>query len=422
MNLIEDFKYRGLVNQAIDLDLFKKRMDVSPITFYCGFDPSADSLQLGNLLVIMTAKRLSKYGHKPIILVGGMTGLIGDPSGRDSERLLPDEALVFLRVEKFKNEMSKFFDFKTEADLVNNYDWFKDFKLIDFLRDIGKNFTVSYLLNKEFIKTRLNSEVGISYTEFSYGLIQAYDFYHLFKEYNCEMQLAGSDQWGNITSGATLIEQMTGNKVFGLTLPILTDENGKKLSKSFNNTVFLNKEVTTPFRFYQYFINLADNLAYDWIKMFTFLSHDEIEEKIKEQKKKPETRLCQKYLAKYLTDFVHGVETTDRVEKITNILFNGDITNLDEEDFEEAFSDVEQVNLKINDLINVNLADILVKIGICSSKRQAREDIENKAININGIIYCDVDEKITEDKILFNKYIVIRRGKKSYFLIKVASK
>lgn len=263
MNLIDDLKYRGLINQSIDLDLLKKRLDASSITFYCGFDPSADSLQLGNLLVIMTAKRFSKYGHKPIILVGGMTGLIGDPSGRESERSLPEEALVFLRVDKFKNEMSRFFDFKSEAELVNNYDWFKEFKLIDFLRGIGKNFTVSYLLNKEFIKSRLESEEGISYTEFSYGLIQAYDFYHLFKEYNCEMQLAGSDQWGNITSGATLIERESGNKIFGLTLPILTDENGKKLSKSFNNTVFLNRDVTTPFKFYQYFINLTDKIAYD---------------------------------------------------------------------------------------------------------------------------------------------------------------
>ena len=262
MNLIEDFKYRGLINQAIDLELLKKRLDASPISFYCGFDPSADSLQLGNLLVIMTAKRLSKYGHKPVILVGGMTGLIGDPSGRVEERILPDEALVFLRVEKFKNEMSRFFDFQNEAELVNNYDRFRDFKFVDFLRDVGKNFTVSYLLNKEFIKSRIDSKEGISYAEFSYGLIQAYDFYHLFKEFNCEMQLAGSDQWGNITSGATLIDQSTGNKVFGLTLPILTDENGKKLSKSFNNTVFLNKEITKPFRFYQYFINLADELAY----------------------------------------------------------------------------------------------------------------------------------------------------------------
>mgnify|MGYP001436945252 FL=1 len=194
MNLIDDLKYRGLINQAIDLDLLKERLNASPITFYCGFDPSADSLQLGNLLVIITAKRFSKYGHKPLILVGGMTGLIGDPSGRLNERALPEEALVFLRVEKFKNEMSKFFDFKSEAELVNNYDWFKDFKLIDFLRNVGKNFTVSYLLNKEFIKSRLENEEGISYTEFSYGLIQAYDFYHLHKEYNCEMQLAGSDQ------------------------------------------------------------------------------------------------------------------------------------------------------------------------------------------------------------------------------------
>jgi len=419
MNLIEDFKYRGLINQAIDIELLKKRLDISPITFYCGFDPSADSLQLGNLLVIMTAKRLSKYGHKPIILVGGMTGLIGDPSGRDIERSLPDEALVFLRVEKFKNEMSRFFDFKTEAELVNNYDWFKEFKLIDFLRDIGKHFTISYLLNKEFIKNRLDNEIGLSYTEFSYGLIQAYDFYHLHKEYNCEMQLAGSDQWGNITSGVTLIEELSGNKVFGLTLPILTDENGKKLAKSLNNTVFLNKEVTTPFKFYQYFINLSDDIAYDWIKKFTFLNKEEIEDRIKEQKKKPETRLCQKYLAKYLTDFVHGIDTTNRVEKISEILFNGNIESLERDEFEEAFADVSLIEIKKAEILNIDLSDFLVKTNICNSKRQSREDIVNKAININGIIYADINEKINEDKILFDRYIVIRRGKKNYFLLKI---
>ena len=419
MNLIDDLKYRGLINQSIDLDLLKKRLDASPITFYCGFDPSADSLQLGNLLVIMTAKRFSKYGHKPIILVGGMTGLIGDPSGRESERSLPEEALVFLRVDKFKNEMSRFFDFKSEAELVNNYDWFKEFKLIDFLRGIGKNFTVSYLLNKEFIKSRLESEEGISYTEFSYGLIQAYDFYHLFKEYNCEMQLAGSDQWGNITSGATLIERESGNKIFGLTLPILTDENGKKLSKSFNNTVFLNRDVTTPFKFYQYFINLTDKIAYDWIKMFTFLSQEEIEDKIKEQKLKPETRLCQKYLAKYLTDFVHGIDVTNRVMKISEILFNGNIESLERDEFEEAFSDVLSFEIDKKEISDMLLIDLLVKSDICSSKRRAREDIQNKAININGIIYSDIEETITEDKILFDKYIVIRRGKKNYCLIKI---
>ncbi len=419
MNLIDDLKYRGLINQAIDLDLLKERLNASPITFYCGFDPSADSLQLGNLLVIITAKRFSKYGHKPLILVGGMTGLIGDPSGRLNERALPEEALVFLRVEKFKNEMSKFFDFKSEAELVNNYDWFKDFKLIDFLRNVGKNFTVSYLLNKEFIKSRLENEEGISYTEFSYGLIQAYDFYHLHKEYNCEMQLAGSDQWGNITSGVSFIEQESGNKTFGLTLPILTDESGKKLSKSFNNTVFLNKEITSPFKFYQYFINLSDEIAYQWMKFFTFLNQEEIEEKIKEQKEKPETRLCQKYLAKYLTDFVHGIDATDRVMKISEILFNGNIQGLELDEFEEAFKEVTNYTISKNEVEGMLLLDLLVKTGISGSKRQAREDIENKAININGIIYCDVNEAVSDDKMMFDKYIVIRRGKKNYFLVEI---
>lgn len=419
MNLIDDLKYRGLINQAIDLDLLKERLNASPITFYCGFDPSADSLQLGNLLVIITAKRFSKYGHKPLILVGGMTGLIGDPSGRLNERALPEEALVFLRVEKFKNEMSKFFDFKSEAELVNNYDWFKDFKLIDFLRNVGKNFTVSYLLNKEFIKSRLENEEGISYTEFSYGLIQAYDFYHLHKEYNCEMQLAGSDQWGNITSGVSFIEQESGNKTFGLTLPILTDESGKKLSKSFNNTVFLNKEITSPFKFYQYFINLSDEIAYQWMKFFTFLNQEEIEEKIKEQKEKPETRLCQKYLAKYLTDFVHGIDATDRVMKISEILFNGNIQSLELDEFEEAFKEVTNYTISKNEVEGMLLLDLLVKTGISGSKRQAREDIENKAININGIIYCDVNEAVSDDKMMFDKYIVIRRGKKNYFLVEI---
>ncbi len=286
------------------------------------------------------------------------------------------------------------------------------------MREVGKNFTVSYLLNKEFIKSRLEGEEGISYAEFSYGLIQAYDFYHLYKEYGCEMQLAGSDQWGNITSGATFIDQKTGNKVFGLTLPILTDENGKKLSKSFNNTVYLNKEVTSPFKFYQYFINLSDDIAYQWIKMFTFLSHSEIEEKIELQKKSPETRLCQKYLAKCLTDMVHGEKTTDNMEKLSQILFEGDILKLKKEEIEEAFDDVKNFVIPQKELREMILVDLLVASGICPSKRQAKEDIENRAININGIIYTDLQEEITDDKILYGKYMVIRRGKKNYFLIK----
>jgi len=216
-----------------------------------------------------------------------------------------------------------------------------------------------------------------------------------------------------------LIEELSGNKVFGLTLPILTDENGKKLAKSLNNTVFLNKEVTTPFKFYQYFINLSDDIAYDWIKKFTFLNKEEIEDRIKEQKKKPETRLCQKYLAKYLTDFVHGIDTTNRVEKISEILFNGNIESLERDEFEEAFADVSLIEIKKAEILNIDLSDFLVKTNICNSKRQSREDIVNKAININGIIYADINEKINEDKILFDRYIVIRRGKKNYFLLKI---
>ena len=419
MNLIEDLKYRGLIDQAIDLEGLNKRLNEGPITFYCGFDPSANSLQLGNLLVIMTAKRLAKYGHKPILLVGGMTGLIGDPSGRNDERVLPDEGMVFMRVDRFKNEMSRFFDFQNEAKLVNNYDWFCDFKLIDFLREVGKHFTISYLLNKEFIKSRLELEEGISYAEFSYGLIQAYDFYQLYQNYDCELQLAGNDQWGNITSGTSLIEQKLGKKAFGLTLPILVDENGKKLSKSFGNTVFLDKELTTPFQFYQYFLNLTDEISYSWIKVFTFLSKEEIVEKIKEQKKKPETRLCQKYLARFLTGFVHDLDVVERVEKISEVLFNGNISSLDQTEFEEAFKDVTSCEIEKEKILNMSLVDLLVESEICPSKRQAREDIENKAININGIIYCDISENITADKILFDQYMVVRRGKKNYFLVKI---
>jgi tyrosyl-tRNA synthetase len=419
MNLIDDLKYRGLINQVIDEEGLNTRLNDGPITFYCGFDPSANSLQLGNLLVIMTAKRLAKYGHKPILLVGGMTGLIGDPSGRSDERVLPDEGMVFMRVDRFKNEMSRFFDFKNEATLVNNYDWFCDFKLIEFLREVGKHFTVSYLLNKEFIKSRLDLEEGISYAEFSYGLIQAYDFYQLYLNHGCEMQLAGNDQWGNITSGTSFIEQKLGKKAFGLTLPILVDDNGKKLSKSFGNTVYLDKEITTPFQFYQYFLNLSDEISYQWIKMFTFLTEKEIEEKISEQKEKPETRLCQKYLARFLTGFVHDLDSVERVEKISEVLFNGDISSLDESEFEEAFKDVKSFEVDKKQIEDIELVDLLVLSEISGSKRQAREDIENKAININGIIYCDILEKVTIDKILFDKYIVIRRGKKTYFLIKI---
>ncbi|HZI95846.1 MAG TPA: tyrosine--tRNA ligase, partial [Candidatus Paceibacterota bacterium] len=322
MDILDDLKFRGLINQASNLDGLRKEINKGKISLYCGFDPTADSLHIGNLVPILTLKRLQIAGHQPIALVGGGTGLIGDPSGKKEERVLnPDEV-----VEKWSNacktQLEQFLDFKSKdnpALMANNYDWLGKIKAIDFLRDIGKYFTVSYMLAKESVKARLES--GISFTEFNYMVLQAYDFLNLFEKYNCKLQIGGSDQWGNITAGIDLIKKKEGGEVYGLTVPLVSKADGTKFGKTETGTIWLDSKKTTPYQFYQFWINADDKDVIQYLKYFTFLSKEEIENLEKKVQKNPEERESQKVLANKVTSLVHGEKISEFAEKISQKLF-----------------------------------------------------------------------------------------------------
>lgn len=416
MDILDDLKFRGLINQASNLEGLRKEMNKGKISLYCGFDPTADSLHIGHLLPILTLKRFQDAGHQPIALIGGGTGLIGDPSGKKEERTLnPDEV-----VEKWSNaikaQLERFLDFKNKdnpALIANNYDWLGKIKTIDFLRDIGKYFTVSYMLAKESVKARLES--GISFTEFNYMVLQAYDFLNLFEKYNCKLQIGGSDQWGNITAGIDLIKKKAEKEVYGLTVPLATKVDGAKFGKTETGTIWLDSKKTIPFQFYQFWINTDDRDVVQYLKFFTFLSKQEIENLEEKVQKNPEKREAQKFLANNVTFLVHGKEVAATVEKISQKLFYDDIKDFSEKELQMIFESSSFATLQ--DIDEINLIDLLIKAKICSSKRQAREDIQNKIIFINGNFCSDIQQVIKRSDCLYNKYLVIKRGKKSYYFV-----
>jgi len=413
MDLYEELKSRGLVYQVSSEKGVKKLLNAKGASFYAGFDPSAESLQAGNLLIIVTMKRLERAGLKPIVLVGGATGLIGDPSFKDKERVLKTEEDVEKNVGAIKNQLSRFFDFDKTAILVNNYDWFKNYSFINFIRDIGKKFTISEMIAKEAVKSRM--ETGISFTEFSYALIQAYDFLRINEKYDCELEIGGSDQWGNITAGIELARKTKGKEIFGLTLPLVVSADGKKFGKSEGNAVWLDANLTSPYHFYQFWINTDDKDAVKFLKYYTFLTLEEI--KILENfvADTPEKREAQKALAKEVTTFVHGEEAFKNAEKISENLFGGKIRDLSESDLKQIFTDSSAVKLeKIDD---VNIVDLLVLAKVVDSKRQAREDIQNNAVELNGEKVTDLNYLVGEKDLLFGKHIITKRGKRDYKFI-----
>jgi len=413
MDLYEELKSRGLVYQISNEEGVKKLLNIKDASFYAGFDPSAESLQAGNLLIIITMKRLERAGLKPIVLVGGATGLIGDPSFKDKERALKTEEDVEKNVVAIKNQLSRFFDFDKTAILVNNYDWFKNYSFINFIRDIGKKFTISEMIAKEAVKSRM--ETGISFTEFSYALIQAYDFLRINEKYGCELEIGGSDQWGNITAGIELARKTKGKEVFGLTLPLVVSADGKKFGKSEGNAVWLDANLTSPYHFYQFWINTDDKDAIKFLKYYTFLSLEEIKILENSLANAPEKREAQKALAKEVTTFTHGEESFKNAEKISENLFGGKIKDLSESDLKQIFTDSSVVKLeKIDD---VNILDLLVSAKVVDSKRQAREDVQNKAIEINGVKVTDLNYLVGEKDLLFGKYIITKRGKRDYKFI-----
>jgi tyrosyl-tRNA synthetase len=385
-------------------------------TFYCGFDPTADSLTIGHLVQIMRMRLLQKYGHRPVALVGGATGLIGDPSGRNSERKLLTLADSLKNAESIKKQLAKYISFNDRdgAILVNNYDWISKINVIEFLRDYGKNFSINYMLAKDSVASRL--ENGISYTEFSYMIIQSIDFLHLFDEYNCRIQFGGSDQWGNITAGLDLIRKTHGENALalGLSSPLLTKSDGTKFGKSESGALWLDENRTSPYAIYQYFLNSADTDVIRYLKTLTLLSKEEIEGLEESVKTKPEERLAQKVLGREIVTFIHGEDAYKNALRITDTLFSGNVNELTSKEIEESLTDV--LAMILNE--DCNIVDLLVNSNITTSKREARELIESGAISINGEKMTLVEQVISKDKAIDKKYTVIRRGKKKYYLIK----
>ncbi|MFA5392620.1 MAG: tyrosine--tRNA ligase [Candidatus Paceibacterota bacterium] len=415
MDILEDLQYRGLINQVTNLEGLKNRLKKGKIILYCGFDPTANSLHIGNLLHLINLKRFQMANHQPIILIGGGTGLIGDPSGKKIERSLNSLATV----KKWKKEIIEqvkniFNTSKNSVIFVDNYEWLGKVKTIDFLRDIGKYFTVPYMLAKESVKSRLES--GISFTEFSYMVLQAFDFYYLAEKYNCELQIGGSDQWGNITAGVELVRKKLNNKeVFGLSTPLVTNPDGTKFGKTASGTIWLDAKLTSPYQFYQFWVNTDDIDVITFLKYFTFLSKDKIEELATKVKQEPEEKLAQKTLALEVTKLVHGGKAAEQAEKISQTLFYGKIKSLTLKELETAFQDVPSYILE--KVPQISLVDLLVKASVSCSKRQAREDIQNKIININGQIFDKIDQTIFHSICFYNKYLVVKRGKKNYYLV-----
>ena len=407
MKFYDELKWRGLIKDEAGDDL-KDVINKCEATFYWGTDPTADSLHIGHYSSLVTAKRLAKAGFKPILLVGGATGMIGDPRPT-AEREIIDKDTINKNVEAIKKQVTNIFEGNVEV--VNNYDWTKDINILDFLRDIGKYINVGYMLSKDIISRRL--ETGITFAEFTYTLLQGYDFMHLYEEKGCIMQVEGSDQWGNITTGIELINKKLGKKAYAFTMPLILDSSGKKFGKSEGNALWLDKNKTSSYELYQYLINSSDEKVEEYLKVFTFLSKEEIEDVMKKHLDAPEERFAQKTLAKEFIVDLHGKEEYEKALKITEALFKGNISDLTEEELIDAMHGVDTKSINEEKTI----VDMLVDTNILSSKREAREFVSNGSISINGERVTDLDMLVNKEKALYNKYVVVRRGKKKYYLV-----
>ncbi len=406
MTLFEELKWRGLIKDVAGEDL-EKLLNGKPITFYWGTDPTADSLHLGHYSSLVTAKRLAKAGHHPILLVGGATGLIGDPRPTAEREIISKEQLN-KNLEGIKKQVSDIFD--GQAEVVNNYDWFKGYEFTDFLRDVGKYININYMLDKDIIRRRL--ETGITFAEFAYTLIQGYDFLWLYQNKNCVLQAEGSDQWGNITTGIDLIRKKLGKEAYGFTMPLVLDKYGHKFGKSEGNALWLDRNKTSSYELYQYLINVDDEMVISYLKIFTFLSVDEILELEKSNMEHPELREAHKALARCIITDLHGDKAYKEAVKISESLFSGDIKNLTSKEIEMAFKGLDKIIIESD----MNIVDFLVNTSICSSKRESREFVNNNSISINGEKINDLDFIINKDIAIDNKYVVVRRGKKKYFI------
>lgn len=404
MNLYEDLEWRGLIKD-ISSDELKDKLNNEKLTFYIGTDPTADSMHIGHFSSFLIASRLAKYGHKPILLIGGATGLIGDPKPSNERQMISKEA-VLKNVEGLTRQAKEIFGF----EVVNNYDWTKDINILDFLRDYGKYINVNYMLDKDIISRRLDS--GITFCEFAYTLLQGMDFLHLNKAKGVTLQVAGSDQWGNITTGIEMARKRDDITLYGMTMPLVLDSNGVKFGKTEGNALWLDKNKTSSYELYQYLINSDDKCVIDYLKKLTFLTREEIEKIEKEHNEKPELRIAQQTLAREVITFLHGTEEYEHAYNMSQVLFNGDVKKLSAKEIEVCFKGVPSFEVE-ND---IKLIDLLVNNNICTSKREAREFINSGAILVNGDIIKDENTIIGINYAIESKVIVIRRGKKKYYL------
>jgi tyrosyl-tRNA synthetase len=428
-NFVEELRWRGLLHNIMPGT--EEQLQKESTSAYIGFDPTADSLHIGSLVQIVLLMHLQKAGHKPIALVGGATGMIGDPSGKSNERNLLDEETLDKNIKGVKKTLERFIDFSSEADnaaeMVNNYDWMKNLSFLEFARDIGKHITVNYMMAKDSVKNRISSESkeGMSFTEFTYQLVQGYDFLHLYTHYNCKLQIGGSDQWGNITTGTELIRRKVQGKAYALTSPLVTKADGTKFGKTEGGNIWLDPKRTSPYKFYQYWLNASDEDAENYIKIFTFLDKETIEALIEEHNKAPHMRLLQKRIGEEVTVMTHGREAWENAVRASSILFGKstaeDLKSIDEQTFLDIFEGVPQSDLSRSDLKNgIDIVDALnEKSGFLKSNGEARRALKENSISINKEKVKE-DFALSENDLIANQFILMQRGKRNYFLLKVS--
>ena len=424
MNLLDDLEWRGLLADCTDRDALARRLDQGPITLYCGFDPTGDSLHVGHLMGQLILRRFQLAGHRPIALAGGATGMIGDPSGKSSERNLLTREQLDHNVRCIKGQLQRLLDFTSASNparLVDNADWTTPISYLEFLRDVGKHFPISAMLAKDSVKSRMGSESGISYTEFSYQLLQAFDFYHLRKTMDCELQVGGSDQWGNITAGCDFVRRKLGAPVHGWTFPLITRADGSKFGKTESGAVWLDPERTSPYRFYQFFVNTEDAKVGEYLRKFTFLPRAEIEPLQARHAESPGEREAHRTLAREVTALVHGEAAVQAAEHASEILFGAEIGGTPDAVFRDVIAEIPTAAIGKGTLSGegASLVDMLVLSGLCPSKGQARRDIEGGGIYLNNIRCSESARMVTAHDLLFGRYLLLRKGRKSYAALAV---
>jgi tyrosyl-tRNA synthetase len=423
MDIFEELRWRGLLADCTDMQELPRRLAGGPSVLYCGFDPTADSLHVGNLVPLIALRRFQLAGHHPIALAGGATGLIGDPSGKSAERQLLTRELLGHNIASVKEQLRKLLDFDAAANparLMDNADWTAPMSFLDFLRDVGKHFSVNMMVSKESVRARMEDrETGISYTEFSYMLLQAFDFYELRRQFNCELQIGGSDQWGNITAGIDLCRKKLGAHVFGLTLPLITNADGSKFGKTVAGAVWLDPKKTSVYRFYQFWVRTDDRDVIKMLNFFTFLSREEIADLERQHDEKPEARVAHKALARTVTEMIHGPAATSEAIRASEILFGGGLDGISESTFGDIVGEVptKTISRARFDGAGIPLLELLVESGLAQSKGQGRKDVEGGGISINNIREANAQRHVTAADLLFGKYLLLRKGKRNYLAV-----